>query len=245
MWSLVVALAQAAPTAAAIQADWDAVAPAVAANGATPVHFSAADYAALAAGDTAVHRVDAAAGSFATGAIWVEAPISQAWIAIQDARDRPLGRDMINEWLPGETPARRQVYMRMPLPWPVADRQWVADFTQNKALFDATSGRVWQRRWTLGDPALAPHPDPDAIWTPANEGAWTLLTTSGGTLCILAIHTDVGGSLPTAISQGLAVSSLKSTLRTLATHAADMPGHYRGSHEIVHAPDGAPVPLAP
>ena len=80
---------------------------------------------------------------------------------------------MHHEVLPGETPGHRLTYMHMPLPWPVADRQWVTELTNNRALFDATGGQVWQRRWTLADAALALHPSPDAIWLEASEGAWT------------------------------------------------------------------------
>jgi hypothetical protein len=175
----------------------------------------------------------------------VEAPVRDAWIAVQDSRDRPLGRELHHETLPGETPGHRRVYMHIPLPWPVADRQWVAEFANNASLFHASDGAIWQRRWTLADPSLAPHPDPDATWLPASEGQWTLILVGGGTLCLFTVRTDLGGSIPAAISDTLAMRTVKNGLERLVEHATTMPAHYRAAHEVTSAPDDAPIPLYP
>jgi len=244
MWWLAT-VADASPTAESLRAAWTAEASAVAAHGPIPLELTAADYADLAAGESVAHRVDTETATFATGAVWVEAPMTAAWIAIQDSKDRPLGRDLFHETLPGETPGHRQTYMRMALPWPMSDRQWVADLAHNRPLFDATGGRVWQRRWTLADPALAPHPDPDAVWLEASEGAWTFVAVDGGTLCLFAIHNELGGAIPSSISRSFATSTVKNGLKTLVIHATDMPTHYRGGHDVVVTPDNAPIPLSP
>jgi len=245
MWLLLATAARAATTAGSLEAAWSADAPSIAKHGPIPIELSAEDYAELAVGESVAHRVDTETGSFATGAVWVEAPVSAAWIAIQDSKDRPLGRDLFHEVLPGETPGHRLTYMRMELSWPVSDRQWVAELAHNRALFDATGGRVWQRRWTLADPALAPHPTEDAIWLPASEGAWTLIGVDGGTLCLFAIRTEMGGAIPESISRSFAISTVKKGLGALVTNASDMPTHYRGDHEVVVTPDNVPIPLSP
>ena len=120
MWWLLAAVAGAATTMEGLETAWTAVAPSIAAHGPIPLSLAAADFADLAEGQAVAHRVDTDAGSFATGAVWVEAPTAAAWIAVQDSKDRPLGRDMHHEVLPGETPGHRLTYMHMPLPWPVA-----------------------------------------------------------------------------------------------------------------------------
>lgn len=247
MWTiwLLFDRATAAPSPAGIEAAWRSAADAIAAAGPIAFELTAADAGVIATGAPVAHRVESPAGSFATGAVWVGAPIHAAWIAIQDAKDRPLGRDLIHEALPGETVGHRQVYMRIPLPWPVADRQWVATFDDNRRLAEVSGMGVWQRRWTLADPALAPHPHKGAVWIPASEGAWTMLPAEGGTLCVFSVRTELGGAIPDAVSNALAMSTVKGGLDKLVAHATDMVTHYRGAHERICAPDGAPIALYP
>jgi hypothetical protein len=234
--------AAAAPELAELRAAWSRDAAAIAADGTVPLALEASDLEALSRGGTVSRRLDTADGAFALGAAWLEAPIAAAWIAAQDAKDRPLSTGMHHEWLAGGDALTRFVYMVLPLPWPVTDRQWVAEFRVNRALYEATDGRVWQRGWTLADPSLAPHPDPDATWLTASTGAWTMLPAGDGTLAVFGVRTVLGGSIPPAISQTWAVSSLKGMLRGLAEKAAAVPEHYDAAHERVLRPDGVPLP---
>lgn len=234
-----------APDATALTTAWEAEHAAIERLGSIPVSLSGGDFVDLATGEPVVHRVDTAAGAFAAGAVWVSVPLGIAWVAIQDAKDRPIGHQITHTWLPGETEGRRQVYMRLDLPWPLADRQWVSDLVNNRALHAATDGRVWQRRWTLGDPKLAPNADPSAVWVEENQGAWTLVPVGEGTLCVLTIRSVIGGSVPADIAQSWANSVLKRTLRTFAEMAPGTVEHYGAAHEAIVAPDGTVVPRGP
>lgn len=235
------------PDAASLQAAWERDSAAVEALGpGVPMSFTDHDFVALARGEAISRRLDTPEGAFATGAMWIAAPIAATWIATQDAGDRPLSSSN-HEWLPGATPTMRHTYMRVDLPWPISDRQWVAEFRANSAVYAATDRRVWQRSWTLADRALALHPDPDAMWITEATGAWTLLDTGEGALAVFAVRTVLGGSIPPSLSQTWAVSTLKNTLRKLAEQAPTVPEHYDAAHTPMYAPDGVLLPprLAP
>jgi hypothetical protein len=232
-----------APDAAALQAAWDRDRASIAAHGhGAPITLGERDFAALARGDAIARRVDSGDGAFATGAAWVPGPIAAAWIALQDAGDRPLSSGAVHEWLPGATPTSRQTYMRIDLPWPVSDRQWVAEFRANGDLYATTDHRVWERSWAIADPALAPHPDPDAMWIREATGAWTLLDVGDGCLAIFAVRTVLGGSIPTEITQAWAVTTVKNTVRKLVERAPTVAEHYGSAHTPMYTPDGALLP---
>jgi hypothetical protein len=208
-----------------------------------PVALVADDFDVLATGEPVAHRIDTDSGAYAVGAMWIAASPASVWVTLQDTRHRPIMAGANSTWLPGETPTHRDVYMLLDLPWPVSDRQWVGDFRAATAAYDATSGRVWQRRWTVGDPALASAPDPDAIWVETNEGAWTLIAVDGGTLCVLSIRTVLGGAIPTDLAQSWAKGSMKSTMRTLGELAPGTAAHYAAGHVVIYDPDGVALPF--
>ncbi len=239
------ASAWAAPASAVLEEAWQADIAALHASG-VGGNLAAADFVVLAKGNPVVHHVDTPEGSFAVAAIWIPTALPMAWIAVQDARDRPLSNGVVQEWLPGGVlGGARQIYMRLDLPWPVADRQWVSDLGPDAALFAKTEGRVWRFSWTLADPALAPNPLADAVWVEENRGSWTLLGVEGGTLCVLSVRSLVGGSIPAAVSQSFARSTLQRTLRTLAEFGPGTAAHYRAPHPVLHTPDSGVVPLTP
>lgn len=242
---LLLSHALAAPDVVELERAWTTDADAIAAHGAVPTALDHGDLARLAAGEVVVHRVDTPGGAFATGAVWVSTPIAAAWVTVQDQHHRPLGRPAAEERLPADESGHRRVYVRLSLPWPVADRQWVAELSDNRALFAATDGRVWQRRWGLADPDLAPNPSDGAAWVQENTGAWTLLPVGGGTLCVIAVRSVPGGTIPKEITQPFTTRGLGGMLRRLAELAPTAMSHYRPGHEPILAPDGRPVPFGP
>lgn len=236
MWCLLVSVASAADPRA-LQAAWERDAGAIGEHGVVPAFaLDTADFEALATGEPIARRTDTADGAFASGAIFVEAPIEAVWVAIQDAPHEPPSAVTFERL--AQDGARRQVYMRLDLPWPLADRQWVADLDANADLHAAAGGRVWQRHWTLADPALAPAPDPAALWVSTNRGGWTLIACDGGTLALFTVRTVLGGSIPAGIAQTWATRTLADGMTTMAARARAMPEHYCGDHEPVVMPDG-------
>jgi hypothetical protein len=238
LW-LVSSAALAAPPAD-LALRWEAHAAAVARLSEVPVPLGPDDLAELAQGQPVARRFDTAAGAYATGAVWIEAPIEAVWIAINDGPHDPPSRVSLTR-LPAQMPMRR-AYMLLDLPFPLADRQWVVDVRTNTALHAATGGAIWQRQWDLGDPALAPSPDPKAIWIDENRGSWTLLGTEQGTLVLFSVRSVMGGAVPASIAQSWAVSTLKSAMGKLAERSLSIPAHYTPEHERALTPSGEEIP---
>lgn len=237
VWIGWVEVARAAP----LDETWTAHAEQVRAGSPVPVSLTANEVGALLRGEVVARRAESPQGTFATGAVLVDAPLEMAWIAIQDGPHDPNAR-VRTTWLPGAPPGVRRAYNVLDLPIPFADRQWVMELTANRALFDATGGVVWQRTWHEVDPAFATAPDPHAEWLPETRGAWTLMATDEGTLMLFSVRTVLGGMIPAALTNTWAVSTLRSSLAHMADRAKTMPAHYTASHERVMTPNGTTIP---
>jgi hypothetical protein len=240
---LVAHVAQLAPAAAPddLVEQWQAHAATVSAGSPVPIPFDAQDAAVLQAGEVAAHRFDTPEGAYAVGAVWIDAPIEAVWVTIQDAPHDPPGR--ITTRRLAAPAGLRRVHMTLDLPFPLADRQWVAEVRTAPALTSATGGDVWQRRWDVGDPALATAPDDGAAWVEVNRGAWTLLRTDQGTLAVFSVRTVLGGLVPAPIAEAWAVGTLKRSLAQVAARAEGVQSHYVAGHEPVVGPDGRPIPV--
>ncbi|MEQ1565623.1 MAG: hypothetical protein ABMA64_08295 [Myxococcota bacterium] len=224
-----------------LDARWAAVAEAVAARSPVPVPFGPDDLRELASNPVVARRYDTPSGAYATGAMFVDAPVTSVWITLQDAPHDPPSRVSI-ERLTAPTGVRR-VHMTLDLPYPLADRQWVSDVTTNRALYDATGGVVWQRTWVKGDPALATNADPDVVWIAENRGAWTMIDCGAeGTLVLFSVRSVLGGMLPESITNTFALSTLRTAMRGLADRAHAIPEHYAAGHEVISTPTGHAIP---
>jgi len=233
-------LALAAPSDLAVQ--WGRVEPEIRSRSKVPVPLSSDDIRALLAGEVVTARFDNDDGAWATGATWIEAPIDQVWLSINDGEHEPGDRTTLR--VLEAPPGTRRVHLTLHLPFPIADRQWVSDSRPNRALYDATGGRVWQRQWALADPALATEED-SGVWLQENRGAWTLVDTGDGTLLLFTVRTVLGGLLPASITRGWAIRSLRGKLAETGPRAQAMPTHYDRTHRQVPAPSGvlvAPFP---
>ena len=233
-----------APSVDQVEVAWERDVDAVRTAGIPHGELDRDDFAALARGEPIAKRMDTPDGAFATGAIVMPVPIEAAWLSIQDAThfsdpDEPLKVTR----LPGETPLGRDVYMKLELPWPLADRHWVAAMRSNETLHSATDGRVWQRSWSLADPTLAPDPDPKGIWVKANTGSWTLVDLGDHTLAVIAARAVLGGSIPPAISQTWAIRTLADSMQRVSDRAEVMEEHYGEEHAPIYVPDGSVVKL--
>ena len=236
--------------AAALQGDWRARRPLVEELGRIPVELEPADLALVAEGGIARHRLRQAGMDRVLGATWTDLPRDQLWIAILDDSCFTLVEGLTERHLPSGDPLRKLLFQHVDAPWPFSDRQWILDIRSNPGLYAASAGAIWERTWTLasgpeGAPERIPDPawpDPQAIWTPVNDGGWLLLDAAGGTLLVYHARVDVGGALPDEASTAWALATLKGLLSKVLERAAVIASHYDGSHAPVLRPDGSPIP---
>lgn len=177
----------------------------------------------------------------------IEAPRLLLWLSVMggnDERDYRLTPALLSR---GEAGAYVR-YQHVNLPWPVRDRHWVIDCRKNPGLAEETGGALWEHRWTLhpDGPALLesafaagriPKLDrddlDDAIYLPANRGAWTLAELDPGrTLVIAFLDADLGGRFPDAIVRAFTKRQLKAGLVTLEDMANRVHDHYKGDPPI-------------
>lgn len=243
---LLLGLALAAPPSAdALKQAWEAQLPDLGRLSPLPVSLPDDAFGKLAAGQVARSRQDLPGADRVIGALWTPVDRDALWVAILDDQHFDLVSGLVEEQLPGTGALRKVLYQHLDLPWPVEDRQWVIDLKSNTALATATGGAVWERAWTKADDALAPHPDPAALWTTVNEGGFLLVDAAGGTLMIYHVRTEIGGSVPDEATSRWAWSSLEDLLRGVVSRASKVPPHYVAGHAPLYRPDGVPVPLWP
>lgn len=233
--------ALAAPDPAALSRDWSARAAAMTQQAWRPVALSAAQLGVLAAGDVVRAREQLEGADRVLGAIWSSHPRDHLWIAILDDKHDTLVRDLFEQQLPGTVPQRKLLYQRLDLPWPFDDRQWVIEIRNNPSLWAATDGLIWERTWRLADPGLAISATPDALWTPVNEGGWTLVDAAGGTIVLYHARTVVGGAIPDDAVASYAMAKLEEMMRHVVSRAASLGDHYGPDHERLYRPDGSAI----
>ncbi len=182
-----------------------------------------------------------------TGYIVLEQPRLDAWLAALDPEfpENP----MLTQTRLEREPGRSVWYQHVDLPWPITDRHWVIEVTQDVSLADTTEDFVWAHRWRLMDdgPALArrtvasgrageltPDDIEDAIYLPANEGAWIMFSLDHDlTLIAYRVRTVVGGGIPDSWITTFAMAQLEGLLRDVEDRAAAALAEYD--------PDRAPI----
>ena len=84
----------------------------------------------------------------------------------------------------------------------------------------------------------------NAIYTPANSGAWFVIAMPGGQQMFGYHATSViGGGIPDRLVAEFVLSSMEKLLRRIETRAAEeVADHYVGAHEPIAAGDGGWVP---
>lgn len=249
------------PSAEALQSAWGAVQPALRAHARLPTpSFTAAQWQALAAGEVVRQRVPTTDGvDRAVGAAWLPHSIDAIWIGVLDDVHDDLVSGLSETWLPGSTSELKRLYQHLDLPAPFSDRHWVIRITSTRALYEASGGAVWERSWDLdpaGPAALAELPaeflaGPDApelegaVWTPVNEGGWTLVPAAGGVLVLYQVRTVIGGNIPDEVVLRYALSTLDELVLHVGELAARAPQHYRAGHYVVRRPDQSPIAAWP
>ena len=230
------------PSSEALRAAWSAQQPAVSTNSNMRILLEDRDFDVIAKGGVAKHRIAVDGADLAMGASWLDVPIDQVWLAIQDSRHKPLSPNAKIFWLAGTTAEKRYIYGWLDLPAPFRDRQWVTAVTNNGALYEATDGATWERTWVVDDQTRTPQSDPNAMWMEINDGGWMLIPVDGGTLTVFSARAVVGGMIPDELATRWAMGRLDETMAKVGEIAVEMPEHYRGEHQVVLRPNRVGVP---
>ncbi len=164
----------------------------------------------------------------------IEAPRLLLWLSVMggnDERDYRLTRATFGRSAPGSYVR----YQHVDLPWPVRDRHWVIDCHKNAELAAATDGVVWEHYWSLHEdgpalleaaleagriPRLSRDDLQQAVYLPANSGAWTLIDAGPNrTLVIAYVDADLGGYFPDPLVRAFTKKRLKAGFELLAEMA--------------------------
>lgn len=201
-----------------------------------------------------VPNPDPDGASMAAGVVLSSVPRDRLWLAAQDPHAQ-VDPDLTEFVVVERGPDAAMWYGYWDLPRPVRDRQWVVDSYNNHDLAKATGNAAWEHVWKLVPDglervrAMAGTPtargiDADdldhAIFTPVNEGSWSMIEVGDRTLLAYQASSVVGGSIPDWMVSKLVMLRLESVLRGVETRATTWaPGHYDAGHEGVHGGDGA------
>ncbi len=255
MLLLAQALAQ-SPSAEDLRVAWTGALPALQAHSEMPVvTLDQQAFELMAQGEVyRYRRQESESVDTAVGVAFVPYPVEDLWLGAIDDVHQHLSDGLTETWLPGTVPGHKVLYQHFDVPAPFDDRHWVIIIESNQALYEATSGVVWERTWDLdprGIDALADVPadtvpEPEAaLWTPVNRGGWQLIPVEGGSLVVYQVSSDIGGHIPDDLVVRFALASLGSMIGHLAELGAATPAHYVGDHFLIVRPDGSPIPARP
>lgn len=184
-------------------------------------------------------------------------PREQVWIAALDP-DVPISDLFHDVRLDEDGKGYSRWWVYLDLPWPLADRHWVADLWKNRDLSASAGGYVWEHRWDLAADGEAMAEDyvkaggvPDiqasdleaAIYLPVNRGGLVAAQLDEGhTLLIYNLSTVVGGFIPDRVVRAFSRQEVGRFLRDVELRAAEVLAHYTDDHERVFDGDGMPIP---
>lgn len=209
-------------------------------------HFSVRleerDFQRMARDSVAKRRLHQKGADRVVGAIWSNQPRDALWIAILDDAHDTLVKSLEESRLPAGSRGYKRLYQHLDLPWPFTDRHWVIDIRNNPALYASTNGAVWERTWELAEPTDTSFADPNAIWTPVNDGGWLLVDAVGGTIVVYHVRTYIGGAIPPEAVTRWAMTTLEDMLQHVVNRAREIPTHYKAGHTPIQRPDTSNIP---
>jgi hypothetical protein len=241
-WFIGVDCALGAPSAEALQAEWERWRPQLEASAVFPLRLTATEWETLAKGQVARRRERLEGTDRVIGVLWVAADLDTTWLALQDPHETVL-RGFYEEELAGSTFQAKVAYQRIDLPWPLAPRQWVITVVNNLSLIQATDGRLWERTWTLSDRRGAAGEVSNGVWLDVNDGGWWMCEAAGGVLLGYHVRSVVGGAVPDEMATRWSYATITGMLEKVAARTAGMAVHYTGDHAPMRRPDGTAIPV--
>ncbi|MBX2799567.1 MAG: hypothetical protein KTR31_17960 [Myxococcales bacterium] len=240
MWWLVASVALAAPTAAELEAAWEAWRPQLQTHAVYPFQFTDEEWAGVAEGKVVRRRERMKGTDRVMGLVWAPADIDTTWLAVQDGHGQVV-EGFVEELLPGSTFESKLAYQSIDLPWPLATRQWVIRVANNAALRKATGGKVWERTWDLSDQRGAKAEQDKAVWLKVNEGGWFFAEAAGGTIVAYHARTVIGGIVPDEVATRWSFSTLTGMLERVVERIPWVRSHYVGDHPPMLRPGSTEI----
>jgi hypothetical protein len=186
----------------------------------------------------------------------VDAPRLQTWIALLGGPGVGTEGRFTRAMLQPLADGAYVRYQHVDLPWPVQNRHWTILCEKNIAMARQSSGRIWEHHWTLlpdgparvkdalADgrlPASLSDKLADAIYLPANRGAWILFELDlEQTLVIAYADVGLGGRVPTTLVRMFAKRQLLSGFETIRRDSGKAYAAYK-AHPVVHDGFGQPI----
>jgi len=165
----------------------------------------------------------------AYGVAVVDLPIGDLWSAVNDTEgQKPYSRMAYVEVVKGsKCESGRTILQVLPLPM-VADRWWISDLTMNRALHQASQGRMREMSWesTNDRSAVTSEEGKKHIeaGTPvaSSVGGWLLIDIDGSsTLIEYTMSTDPGGWIPSGLTTSFAAGGIKDNIRAIESFARE------------------------
>lgn len=181
----------------------------------------------------------------------VQASPAAVWVAILDDAHNGLSERITEHQLSGSVPGKKRLYQHLSLPYPLADRHWVLNILTDIPLYKASQKAIWRRAWDLdplGEAVFASmNPEDKAliqkgVWTPKNKGEWLILPVGEASFVIYRGLFDIGGRVPSSLSQAVGSQSALDLFNELQALAEKVPQHYTSNHAPILAPTGRPIP---
>ena len=230
------------PTADALANSWDGLQGSVVTTAVFPIELTRKDFELIARGKVAKRRIREDGPDRAMGAMWTPVSRDRVWISILDDVHDTLVSSLTEHRLGKSKEGNKLLYQHLDLPWPVQDRQWVIEITNNRTLAQTTNNQLWERSWDLAKPALMPNPNREAVWVPVTTGSWLLFPVEHGTFVVYHARSAIGGRIPDEAVTRWALATLDEMMIHIADRAATIDAHYTEPHEIIHGCDEKPIP---
>jgi hypothetical protein len=245
------AAAVAAPSAPNLLGTWQEALPYLG-DLSSVLDITESDWEDVSTGEVVVRRLPQISGpDRVLGLSFVDESPSAVWIAIIDNPHLHLSAELLDHTMAGSSPERKLLYQLLNLPFPLSNRCWIIEISSNNDVYEGSGGSIWRREWRgvengpaslydlpldLQRQALA------AVYTPVNEGSWTLLSIDDGVIVVYDVRADTAGNLPSGLVDRFAQDNVERTLSRLNDIAADSESHYgEEGHYTIFTPNHEPL----
>lgn len=184
-----------------------------------------------------------------TGVFLLSLPLESLWMAVLDDVHNDLASGLRERQLSAPDAGMKELYQRLELPAPFADRHWVLHI-QSVEITGTPGERRWQRRWDIdpaGEERVLDLPsswqpgEEEVIWTPVNDGAWLFLELEEAVLIVYQARTEVEGWIPNRLVSAFTRGGLEDMRDRLSRAALEAPGHYDAHHLPIRDAGGRPL----